>query len=328
MSEITIKSLVDTRKRVVDDVNLGLLSVGIGAKILGISRVGLWKLRKKIAAYGQESIVGRKRGPKSYYRVHNRTPNWIEDKVVDLFDRCGVGPDKLCWILDDVDIHLSRATVYRILVRRRLLTPHKKEARKPLNLYTKGYPGEEIQIDTTEPFGKHGPILISAIDDYSRFAFADCYPRNLALNAAKFLKMITSIAPFPIKSVRTDNGSEFKAQFTTTCKELGINIIRNPVKHPTSNGKVERLHRTIEEECFWRVQAHKEDLNYGRYWLSRYLAWYNTKRRHGGFNMEGKTPQEKIEDWIITHDPVFPGPDVNETLILYMRSATHENVLY
>mgnify|MGYP001583434072 FL=1 len=56
---------------------------------------------------------------------------------------------------------------------------------------------------------------------------------------------------------------------------------------------------TIEEECFWRVQAHREDINYARYWLSRYLAWYNTKRKHGGYGMKGRTPQQRIEDWIL-----------------------------
>lgn len=130
------------------------------------------------------------------------------------------------------------------------------------------------------------------------------------------LKMVRE-APFPIKCFRTDNGSEFKKHFTGTCKDLDIQIKRNPVKHPTSNGKVERLHRTIEEECFWRVAAHKKDINYVRYWLSRYLAWYNTVRRHGGYGMKGRTPQQRIEDWILAHRAHSSLPDVNETLILY-----------
>jgi len=184
-------------------------------------------------------------------------------------------------------------------------------------LYTKGFPGEEVQIDTTEPFGKIGIILISAVDDHSRWGMADCYYHNNSENAASFVLKIVREVPFPIKAFRTDNGSEFKKHFSSLCKKLGIEIKRNPVKHPTSNGKVERLHRTIEEECFWRVQAHKENLSYGRYWLSRYLAWYNTKRRHGGYGMKGRTPQQRMEDWILTNRTVNQLPDVNETLILY-----------
>lgn len=318
MSDKTIKNLVETRKRVLTDVNHGLISMSGACRILGISRQGLWKLRKKVRDYGIETVTGRKRGPKSYHRPYNRTPAEIEDTVEHVFTLYGVGADRLVWILEDTGIMVSRATVYRILVRRRLHIPKTKERRRPVTLYTKGYPGEEVQIDTTEPMGKSGPTLISAVDDYSRWAFADCYFGNRSDQAADFLKKMVASAPFPIHTIRTDNGSEFKKYFTTTCQELGINIIRNPVCHPTSNGKVERLHRTIEEECFWRVGARPDDLDYARYWLSRYLTWYNTKRRHGGYGMEKRTPQERIEHFIVNHDSYLMGHDVNETLILYM----------
>ena len=204
MSETTIRKLVEARLRVVNEVNSGKLSVSSGAKILGITRQGLWKLRKSVEKYGSSAVCGRKR----------------------------------------------------------LIIPKSKEKRRPVTLYAKGYPGEEIQIDTTEPFGKKGIILISTVDDCSRFGMADCYFYNNSQNAANFLLKIVREAPFPIKVVRTDNGSEFKKCFTAACKKLEIVIKRNP-KHPTSNGKVERMHRTIEEECFWRVQAHKENIDYG-----------------------------------------------------------------
>ena len=318
MTNTTIDNLVETRKRVVLQVNQGELSSSLGAQILGISRQGLWKLRKRVSEDGLISVLGRKRGPKPYSKIWNRTPSWIEDTVERLFILYGVGPDRLVWLLDDCAITLSRATIYRILVRRRLLVPKAKSKRGTVILYAKGYPGEEVQMDTTEPLGKSGPTLMSAVDDFSRFGMADCYYGNTSKQAGEFLKRIISSAPFPITAVRVDNGSEFKGKFITTCKKLGIRIIRNPVRHPTSNGKVERLHRTIEEECFWRVQAKPNDLEYARYWLSRYLGWYNTKRRHGGYGMEGRTPQERIEEWILnTNTPILYKEDVNETLILY-----------
>ena len=328
MSEKTIKNLVETRKRVVMDVNQRQLSVDVGARILGMSRQGFWKLRRRVNEFGLDAVVGRKRGPKTYTRPHNRTDKWIEQTVERFFNLYGVGPDRMVWLLEDCGIVVSRATVYRILVRRRLIIPHVKEARKPVHLYTKGYPGEEVQIDTTEPLGKSGPTLITAVDDFSRWGMGDCYYGNRSDQAADFLRRMVMQAPFPIHTVRTDNGSEFKKHFTTTCQELGINIIRNPVHHPTSNGKVERLHRTIEEECFWRVQAKPDDLDYARYWLSRYLGWYNTKRRHGGYGMSGRTPQQRIEDYIITNQSYLEGADVNETLILYKTGRYIQNTIY
>jgi len=318
MSNNTIDNLVETRKRVVLQVNQGSLSVSLGAKILGISRQGLWKLRKKVEEHGWESVTGLRRGPKPYNRAWNRTPAWIEDRIEELFNKYSPGPDRLVWLLDDYEITLSRSTVYRILVRRRLLIPKQPRRRNSVILYHKGYPGEEVQMDTTEPLGKSGPTLITAVDDYSRYGFADCYYGNKAEQAASFLRKLVRSAPFPVTAVRVDNGSEFKSKFITTCKELGIKIIRNPVKHPTSNGKVERLHRTIEEECFWRVGAKPDDLEYARYWLSRYLSWYNTKRRHGGYGIKGRTPQQRIEEWILNRNtPIIYKEDVNETMILY-----------
>ena len=317
MSTRELGKLIDTKLRVVNEVNDEKLSVNSGADILGITRQGLWKLRRSVEKYGSSAVTGRKRGPKTYRRAYNRKPKWIEDTVSEYFNLYGVGADRICWLLEDAHIHISRATAYRILVRKRLIIPKVKGKKKPVTLYAKGFPGEEVQIDTTEPFGKKGIILISAVDDHSRWGMADCYFHNNSLNAANFVLKIIKEAPFPIKCFRTDNGSEFKKHFTKVCKTLGITIKRNPVKHPTSNGKVERMHRTIEEECFWRVQAYKEDINHARYWLSRYLAWYNTVRRHGGYGMNGRTPQKRIEDWILTNRSSSNLPDVNETLILY-----------
>ena len=124
MGKSTIQNLVETRKRVLLQVNQGMLAVDTAASILGMSRQGVWKMRKRIALYGLESVVGRKRGPKTYHRVWNRTPEWFEEHVESLFDQTGgVGADRLLWFLDDCLVQVSRATIYRILIRRRLLVP-------------------------------------------------------------------------------------------------------------------------------------------------------------------------------------------------------------
>ena len=49
--------------------------------------------------------------------------------------------------------------------------------------------------------------------------------------------------------MRGDNGSEFKKDFQQYCQQQGIRLIKNPPKTLEHNGKVERLHRTVEE-CF------------------------------------------------------------------------------
>jgi len=322
MTYSTTLDLLKTKKEVLVKVNQGELGVTTAAALLGITRQGFWKLRKRFNMIGYQALLGDKRGPKSWHRVHNRTPAWVEDKVADLWQEMNVGPDRLLWIIEDyhqeLAMYLTRSTVYRILVRRRLLQPKQHEKDHHTKRYTKTYPGEEVQIDTTEPFGKGRGIQISAIDDYSRWGFADLYDRNTSHNAALFLTHCLTTAPFPIKAVRTDHGSEFFGAFQATCKRLGITIIRNRVNTPEHNGKVERFHRTIEEECLWRTRAESEHTETVRYQLARYLFWYNTKRRHGGVGMDKQTPQEKIEEFILSNHVHPFTVDVNETLILYI----------
>ena len=327
-------SIIETRKRVIKQVKEGKLSVNSGASILGMTRQGFWKLRCNYDKYGEIALIGRKRGPKSWYRVHNRTPEWAEEQVEQIYLKHGGGPDTLLWIIEDYYhdqlgfLKLSRSTIYRILVRRCLINQKKqdKKTKKHNHKYTKGYPGEEIQIDTTEPFGKGNGWLINFVDDYSRWKASYFYPHNNSLSATYALKHFILTAPFPVEAVRVDNGPEFKKHFAKYCQQAGIRLIRNRPKTPEHNGKVERLHRTVEEECLWHVPEKyrnakdKKSLEYVNYVLAQHTLWYNTKRRHLGYKMDKKTPQQKIEDWLINNYQIQSSgtkEDVNETLILY-----------
>lgn len=326
MTNSTKLSLLKTKKEILDRVEQGKLAVKTASSLLGITRQGLWKLRKNYRRYGLKALVGRKRGPQPGIAVHNKTPEWAEEVVEKAYLRYGGGPDTLLWVIEDYYhdelgcITLSRSTIYRILVRRRLLyrKPRKKE-NKHSRKYTKGYPGEEVQLDTTEPFGKNKGILLNVVDDYSRWKGSYFYFGNSSLNAALAFERFLLSAPFSVTAVRVDNGAETKKDFEKFCKAKGIRIIRNPIHTPEHNGKVERLHRTVEEECLWRIpQNQQESLEAVNYALSQHTQWYNSKRRHLGYRMNRKTPQQKIEEFIINHQPPAEfSREVNETLILY-----------
>ncbi len=337
MTEYSKQKLIETKRKVIGEVEEGKLSVKAGASLLGITRQGLWKLRKQYRQYGNRVLGGRKRGPKQYHRVWNRTPEWVEEKIEKIYLQYGGGPDTLSWIIEDYYhdelglISLSRSTIYRILVRRRLmgrvtdnLTQKQKRRLKHPHKYTKGYPGEEVQVDTTEPFGKGNGWMINFIDDYTRWKVSYFYTHNTALNAKLAFQRFIEIAPFPVQAIRTDNGSEFKKEFQQYCYQQGIRLIKNPPHTPEHNGKVERLHRTVEEECLWWIPRKYRNANtpanieYVNYALAKHSLWYNTKRRHLGYKMNC-TPFQKLEAWIINTktNPMYEG-EVNETMILYI----------
>jgi transposase InsO family protein len=328
MTEYTTLVLLKTKKEVLGAVEEGKLSVKNASLILGITRQGLWKLRKSYRLHHNLALIGRKRGPKSYYRVSNRTPEWIEEKVEEIYLKYGGGPDNLVWIIEDYYsdqpalVSLSRSTIYRILIRRRVLGfPKNKKERKIHNQkYTKGYPGEEIQADTTEPFGKGKGTLFNLVDDYSRWSRSYFYQGSDSGKTTNCLNHFLSDVPFPVEAIRTDNGSEFKKHFTKYCQEKGIRQIKNAIRTPEHNGKVERFHRTVEEECLWRIVKENQlkDINLINYELTKHNQWYNTKRRHGGYKMFGNTPLQKIEQFILNQKtPDYLEGEVNETLILY-----------
>ena len=81
-------------------------------------------------------------------------------------------------------------------------------------------------------------------------------------SARQFLQNLVCKAPFPIRMIQTDNGTEFtnallvtrskhKTLFEEALLEMGIAYHRIQIATPRHNGKVERQHR-IDELRFYR----------------------------------------------------------------------------
>ena len=85
------------------------------------------------------------------------------------------------------------------------------------------YPGEKVQIDVKEvPYaclrgalrrdGKH-LYQWTAIDECTRIRFVYGFEEHTPENTVKFLKMLIKVFPFSIKTIQTDNGTEFTYKF-------------------------------------------------------------------------------------------------------------------
>ncbi|MEK6192608.1 MAG: helix-turn-helix domain-containing protein, partial [Chloroflexota bacterium] len=157
-------------------------------------------------------------------------------------------------------------------------------------------PGELVGIDCFKVGrlkGVNGDVWqLTAIDVYSSFGWTDlvvCPTGNpSAKQTSKLARRIAaelSQAGWRLERVLSDNGNEFKAGFhelVTGQLEGRHTYIRSG--RPQTNGHVERLHRTILEEC-WRPAFAR--YLYPRYTglkreLERYLADYNYDRVHHG----------------------------------------------
>ena len=79
------------------------------------------------------------------------------------------------------------------------------------------------------------------------------YAEHSTASAKDFLEKLVQKAPFPIRMVQTDNGTEFtnallvtKSKHKTRFEEALIEYHRIRIATPRHNGKVERQHRTDE----------------------------------------------------------------------------------
>src|SRR3546814_932901 len=99
--------------------------------------------------------------------------------------------------------------------------------------------------------------LFVAIDRTSKFAFVELHEQAGKMFAAQFLRNLVATVPYAIHTVLTDNGIQFTNMahhkyafhhiFDRVCDEHGIEHRLTKVKHPWTNGQVERMNRTIKE---------------------------------------------------------------------------------
>ena len=205
---------------------------------------------------------------------------------------------------------MAPSTVGHILKREGLIQARPKKTKKK---HTKRYqmpnPGDLVQMDV-----KYVPYLIkgqrhyqfTAIDDCSRWRFANIYPEKSTYSTKLFTEELIKKAPFPISCIQTDGGPEFTNQHISdprcVLKEPAIHILDKicakhnirhkliPVATPQINGKVERSHR-IDEEEFYRIKQYKNAISL----KDKFQTWihkYNYQRPHGGINMQ--TPAHKL----------------------------------
>ena len=112
--------------------------------------------------------------------------------------------------------------------------------------------------------GKNGKKLkryqYTAIDDATRVRALKVYPRHTQKNAINFVDHVIDTFPFRIQQIRTDRRHEFQALFHWHVEDKGIRHVYIKPRSPQLNGKVERSHRTDQEE-YYQLLNYKNDVD-------------------------------------------------------------------
>jgi transposase InsO family protein len=132
----------------------------------------------------------------------------------------------------------------------------------------------------------------TTIDDATRVRALKIYARHNQKNACDFIDYVIEKFPFRIQMIRTDRGHEFQAKFHWHVEDKGIRHVYIKPRSPQLNGKVERSHRSDQEE-FYQLLNYVDDQDLNKK-LIEWENFYNFSRPHGAF--DGSTPYEILRE--------------------------------
>lgn len=177
----------------------------------------------------------------------------------------------------------------RIAAQMKATKPKQRKKWKPKPYQRADYPGQKIQLDV-----KYVPSYcvadgtkyyqFTAKDECSRWTYREMYDEHSTYSAKEFLLELIRHAPFPIRMIQTDNGTEFtnallvvkstqKTLIEEALLEMGIEYKRIRIATPRHNGKVERQHRTDEARFYSQMRMYS--LADGRKQLAAYQSKSN-----------------------------------------------------
>lgn len=236
--------------------------------------------------------------------------NWEREAIISYAQtHMGEGYRRLTYMMiDDNIVAVSPSTTYRVLKSAGLLNRWNKvkKSSKGNGFDQPVLPHQHWHTDIKYVnFRGTFLFLISVIDGYSRYIVH----HELRMNMQEFDVEITvqrALEKYPFAKPRliTDNGSQFISKdFAEYLKQAGLQHIRTSIAYPQSNGKIERYHRTIHEECL-RTKS-LIDLDDARKQIAEFIDYYNTKRLHSSLfyltpnDFLNRTITEKLEARIV-----------------------------
>jgi transposase InsO family protein len=254
------------------------------ARRYGINQKTVAKWKKRTAVKDLPT------GPKD---AHSTLLSIEEEAIIVAFCRHTLLPlDDCLYALQATIPHLTRSSLHRCLQRHGISRLPEVDGDKEPKRKFKAYPIGYFHIDIAEVRTAEGKLyLYVAIDRTSKFAFVQLVAKTGRTSASTFLVALIEAVPYKIHTVLTDNGIQFTfppryadgatAQYIThmfdlRCRENGIEHRLTKIKHPWTNGQVERMNRTIKEATVKRyhydsraqLTAHLHDFinayNYGR----------------------------------------------------------------
>ena len=272
----------------------------------GISRpTGLLWFKR----YQQDGIAGiAERSRRPLYNPQ-RTSSVLEERVVALRDHYpDWGARKLAVLLEREGLKVPRSTVHRILLRHDRVRPSSR--RQIANSrFERSRPNELWQMDFKSPAGWDAPIgPLSVIDDHSRYLLVlQATGSTRAELVREQLQEVFAGCGVP-EGMLMDHGIPWwsatsptgATELTVWLMKQGIQLHWSGVRHPQTQGKVERFHGELERALEHRGRQGKP----AQQWLDEFRWEHNQTRPHEALNM--RTPASVWQPSPRAFDPQPP----------------------
>jgi putative transposase len=271
----------------------------------GISPTTFYKWFKRFLKRGLRGLEDLSRAPKVrrgmatpwqsvelVCAIRRRHPAWSKHKIAVILSR-------------DHDLEISASTVGRILKRRGLYEKKKSDKRRKAaarrgakqraaRWMRDAFPGSLVQVDTKHVSTITGTYYqFTAVDCFSRIAYARVFRTCSSGNAEAFLKELLDYLPFPVMAVQTDNGSEYMKHFDEALERCGITHYFSHPYCPQENTRVERKIQTTKQELWAFRRGH--DIEEFREITDEWNETYNGYRPHQSLGY--LTPREFLQSW-------------------------------
>lgn len=192
-------------------------------------------------------------------------------------------------------MHVSHTRIQEVLLLKGLAKPSDRrgERRRPWVRWERSHPLSLVHLDW-HYLPEHRFLLLIE-DDASRKVLAGIETDAISAEAsAELLRQVfeENLWLAPIREALTDHGSEFYAMqrgphtqerhaFERTLRDLRIKHVLAGVKHPQTNGKLERLFYTYDKTRHLHPS------------LQEWIDWYNETRPHRSLDWDNlETPSQ------------------------------------
>jgi transposase InsO family protein len=300
----------------------GEIGVRAACRLMGVHHSTYYRWKPQVERAGLEMLRPRERRRP---QMPNQLSPLVEQRIVAFaLGHPGLGPRRIAAQLARPawgGLIVSPNGVYKTLRRHGLNTRAKRLAlvagyRAPFEPPREPQP--EPHVETERPgelvgmdcffvgrlHGTSGPVWqITAVDCHSSYAWADlvvCPPAGPTVEHTSALaRRVASelqAAGWQLERVLSDNGNEFGRRAFAERLPAGIAHSQIRSGRPQTNGHVERLHRTILEECWRPAFARFLQVRYSglKRHLDSYLRYYNLERAHTGRLTRGRVPADLI----------------------------------